>query len=169
MASSNALRARAKQLDISSTYLVPLKLTKAAPVSQITKAIDDCNQRFEDLCRFIRSSDARDVSEAVAGKAAKGLLEARGIAQGSLADVDVMNPEFDAMLDDALGIHQNQHHPGWERNYPEAKKMPESLLEAGVQHRDQDFRSIAGRFDRSAGPVNTISEGVYSQSAVNIS
>ena len=105
----------------------------------------------------------------MAGKAAKGLLEARGIAQGSLADVDVMNPEFDAMLDDALGIHQNQHHPGWERNYPEAKKMPESILEAGVQHRDQDFRSIAGRFDRSAGPVNTISEGVYSQSAINIS
>ena len=31
------------------------------------------------------------------------------------------------------------------------------------------FGSTAGRFDRSAGPVDTISEDVYSQSAVNIS
>ena len=164
-----ALRAKAEQLGIPSKYLVPLKLTKAAPVSQISKAIDDCNQRFDDLCRFIRNSDASDVSKAEAGKAAKGFLEARGIAQGSLADVDVMNPEFDGVLSDALGIHENQHHPNWDKVYPEAKRMPESILEAGVQHRDQDFRSIAGRFDRSAGPVNTISEGVYSQSAVNIS
>ena len=124
------LRAKAEQLGIPSKYLVPLKLTKSAPVSQITKAIDDCNQRFEDLCRFIRSSDASDVSKAEAGKAAKGLLDALGIAQGSLADVDVMNPEFDAILDDALGIHHNQHHPDWERNYPDTKKMPESLVEA---------------------------------------
>ena len=124
------LRAKAEQLGIPSKYLVPLKLTKSAPVSQITKAIDDCNQRFEDLCRFIRSSDASDVSKAEAGKAAKGLLDALGIAQGSLADVDAMNPEFDAILDDALGIHHNQHHPDWERNYPDTKKMPESLVEA---------------------------------------
>ena len=124
------LRAKAEQLGIPSKYLVPLKLTKSAPVSQITKAIDDCNQRFEDLCRFIRSSDASDVSKAEAGKAAKGLLDALGIAQGSLADVDAMNPEFDAILDDALGIHHNQHHPDWERNYPDTKKMSESLVEA---------------------------------------
>ena len=69
-----ALRAKAEQLGIPGKYLVPLKLTKAAPVSQITKAIDDCNQRFDDLCRFIRNSDASDVSKAEAGKAAKGFL-----------------------------------------------------------------------------------------------
>ena len=113
-----ALRAKAEQLGIPSKYLVPLKLTKAAPVSQISKAIDDCNQRFDDLCRFIRNSDASDVSKAEAGKAAKGFLEARGIAQGSLADVDVMNPEFDGVLSDALGIHENQHHPDWDKELP---------------------------------------------------
>ena len=125
-----ALRAKAEQLGIPSKYLVPLKLTKAAPVSQISKAIDDCNQRFDDLCRFIRNSDASDVSKAEAGKAAKGFLEARGIAQGSLADVDVMNPEFDGVLSDALGIHENQHHPNWDKVYPEAKRMPDALVSA---------------------------------------
>ena len=125
-----ALRAKAEQLGIPSKYLVPLKLTKAAPASQITKAIDDCNQRFDDLCRFIRNTDSRDFSKAEATKAAKGLLDALGIAQGSLADVDVMNPEFDATLENALGIHQNQHHPDWERNYPDAERMPEALVSA---------------------------------------
>ena len=60
-------------------------------MSQITEAIDDCNQRFDDLCRFIRNSDASDVSEAEAGKLGKGFLKARGIAQGSLAGVEVMD------------------------------------------------------------------------------
>ena len=57
-----ALRAKAKQLGVPSKYLVPLKLTKAAPVSQISKAIDDCNQRFDDLCRFIRNSARRIIT-----------------------------------------------------------------------------------------------------------
>lgn len=125
-----ALRAKAEQLGIPSKYLVPLKLTKAAPVSQISKAIDDCNQRFDDLCRFIRNSDASDVSKAEAGKAAKGFLEARGIPQGSLANVDVMDPEFDGILSDALGIHENQHHQNWDKVYPEAKRMPDALVSA---------------------------------------
>ena len=125
-----ALRAKAEQLGLHSKYLAPLKLTKAAPASQITKAIDECNQRFDDLCRFIRNTDASDVSKAEAVKAGKGFLEARGIAQGSLADVDPMNPEFDRILGDALGIHENQHHPDWERSYPKAKRMPEALASA---------------------------------------
>ena len=57
-----ALRAKAEQLGVPSKYLVPLKLTKAAPVSQISKAIDDCNQRFDDLCRFIRNSALRIIT-----------------------------------------------------------------------------------------------------------
>lgn len=125
-----ALRAKAEQLGVPSKYLVPLKLTKAAPVSQISKAIDDCNQRFDDLCRFIRNSAAGDVSKAEAGKAAKGFLEARGIAQGSLVGVDVMSSEFDGILSDALGIHENQHNPNWDKAYPEAKRLPEALVSA---------------------------------------
>ena len=125
-----ALRAKAEQLGVPSKYLVPLKLTKAAPVSQISKAIDDCNQRFDDLCRFIRNSAAGDVSKAEAGKAAKGFLEARGIAQGSLVGVDVMSSEFDGILSEALGIHENQHHPNWDKAYPEAKRLPEALVSA---------------------------------------
>ena len=75
-----AIRAKAEQLGIPTVYLVPLKLTKTAANSQITKAIEECNQRFGELCRFIRSSNATDASKAQAHKTAAGLLEARGVA-----------------------------------------------------------------------------------------
>ena len=87
-----ALRARVEQLDIPCKYLVPLNLTQAAPMSQITKVIEEWNQRFDDLCSFIHNSAGSDVSKAEAHEAAKRFLEARGIAQGNLAYVDSMNP-----------------------------------------------------------------------------
>lgn len=124
------LRAKAEQLGIPIVYLVPLKLTKTAPNSQITRAIEECNQRFDDLCRFIRSSNAGDVSKAQAHKAARGLLEARGVAQGSLAGADSSDPEFDGILDQALGIHADQHRAEWDKVYPNADRLPEALVSA---------------------------------------
>ena len=109
-----ALRAKAEQLGRPTVYLVPLKLTRTAHSSQITKAIEECNQRFDELCRFIRSSNAGDVSKAQAHEAAKGLLAARGLAQGSLTGVAHSDPDFDGMLDQALGIHADQHRPAWD-------------------------------------------------------
>ena len=125
-----ALRAKAEQLGIPAVYLVPLKLTKTAPSSQITKAIEECNQRFDELCRFIRSSNAGDVSKAQAHEAAKGLLDARGLAQGSLAGVAHSDPDFDGMLDQALGIHADQHRPEWDKVYPSVERLPHALASA---------------------------------------
>ena len=147
-----ALRAKAEQLGVPSKYLVPVQLTKAAPVSQISNAIDDCNQRFDDLCRFIRNSAAGDVSKAEAGKAAKGFLEARGIAQGSLVGVDVMSSGFDGILSDALGIHENQHHPIWDKVYPETKRLPEALVkDRGLGNRRSS--DVQWRIDAEDGYV----------------
>ena len=44
-----------------------------------------------------------------------------------------MNPEFDGILDEALGIHTDQHHPDWDRVYPDAERLPEALLAAVQQ------------------------------------
>ena len=124
------IRGKAKAMQIPLTITRPLGLTKAASVAEITAAIEQHNKVFDDVCRMLRST-----SEGTAGKKqlmenAETLLEVRGVEQGALVDVDPMHPTFDATLDAALGIHQNQNHPQWDLNYPDEQRMPEDLVSA---------------------------------------
>ena len=128
-----ALLDKAKQLSIKSPLVWPLGLTKADSTAKIASAIDACNERRDGIIRFIESTSVGAVTKAEAYQKAKAWLEARGVKQGSLLDVDPMNPEFDGILDEALGIHTDQHHPDWDRVYPDAERMPEALLAAVQQ------------------------------------
>ena len=106
-----ALLGKAQQLNIKSPLVWPLGLTKADSPAKIATAIDACNQRRDGIIRFIESTSVGSVTKADAYKKAKAWLEARGVKQGSLLDVDPMNPEFEGVLGEALGIHTDQHHP----------------------------------------------------------
>ena len=124
---------KAKQLGIKGTLVRPLGLTLGASTAKITAAIEDCNEWRDRIIRFLRATSAGSLNKAAAYRGAQAWLEARGIPQGSLIGIDPSDPEFDATLENALGIHQNQHHPDWERNYPDAERMPEALLAAVQQ------------------------------------
>lgn len=127
------LRAKAKALGISANIVSPLRLTKSAPASDITMAIEKQNKKYDDLLRLLRASNEGDLSKAEAAKSAKALLEQRGVKQGALVNLDPSEPEFDGTLDKALDIHVNQDHPDWNRVYPNEQKMPEQLV-AAVNH-----------------------------------
>ena len=99
------LLGKAKQLGINGTLSRPLGLTLGASAAKITAAIEDCNDWRERVIRFIRATSSGSVTKADAYEKAKAWLEARGVQQGSLLDVDPMDPEFDGVLSDALGIH----------------------------------------------------------------
>ena len=124
---------KAKQLGIKGTLVRPLGLTQGASTAKITAAIEDCNEWRDRIIRFLRATSADSLNKATAYRGGQAWLEARGIPQGSLIGIDPMDPEFDATLESALGIYQNQHHPDWERNYPDAERMPEALLAAVQQ------------------------------------
>jgi len=128
-----ALLDKAKQLSIKSPLVWPLGLTKADSPAKIATAIDACNERREGIIRFIESTSVSAVTKADAYQKAKAWLEARGVKQGSLLDVDPMNPEFDGILDEALGIHTDQHRTEWDRVYPDADRLPEALVSAVQQ------------------------------------
>lgn len=64
------------------TITRPLRLTKAASVTQITAAIETHNKVFDDVCRMLRSSSEGAVSKKQAMEGAKALLEVRGVEQG---------------------------------------------------------------------------------------
>ena len=124
------IRGKAKAMQIPLTITRPLGLTKAASVAEITAAIEQHNKVFDDVCRMLRSTNEGTADKKQVMEDAKALLEVRGVEQGALVDVDPMHPAFDATLDAALGIHQNQHSPQWDANYPNEQRMPEDLLSA---------------------------------------
>ena len=122
------LRAKAKAIGVPLNIVTPLKLTKTDAVSEITKAIETQNKKFEDVCRLLRATNEGDLSKAEAHKSAEALLEPRGVLHGALINADT--EAFNATLDDALGIHVNQDHRDWQKVYPEEEKLPESLVSA---------------------------------------
>jgi integrase len=124
------IRGKAKAMQIPLVITRPLGLTKAASVAEITAAIEQHNKVFDDVCRMLRSTNEGTADKKQVIENAKALLEVRGVEQGALVDVDPMHPTFDATLDAALGIHQNQHSPQWDANYPNEQRMPEDLLSA---------------------------------------
>ena len=124
------IRGKAKAMQIPLTITRPLGLTKAASVAEITAAIEQHNKVFDDVCRMLRSTSEGTADKKQLMENAKALLEVRGVEQGALVDVDPIHPTFDATLDAALGIHQNQHSPQWDANYPDKQRMPEDLLSA---------------------------------------
>ena len=124
------LKAKAKAMKLPLTIVRPLGLSKAASEAQITAAIEKHNRTFEDICRLIRGSSEGLLGKKQALESAKALLEARGVNQGSLVDIDPMHPSFDATVDAALGIHQHQDHYDWQRNFPDEERLPEDLVSA---------------------------------------
>jgi integrase len=124
------IKGKAKAMQIPLTITRPLGLTKAASVAEITAAIEQHNKVFDDVCRMLRSTSEGTADKKQLMENAKALLEVRGVEQGALVDVDPIHPTFDATLDAALGIHQNQHSPQWDANYPDKQRMPEDLLSA---------------------------------------
>ena len=124
------LRAKAKAMNIPLMIVKPLGLTKSEPASLISKAIEKHNEKFEDLLRLIRATGEGTLDKKQAAEGAKALLETRGVKQGALDGLDPMDPTFDATIDAALGIHQNQDHYQWQQNHPNEDKLPESLVTA---------------------------------------
>jgi integrase len=124
------LRAKAKLLNIPPNIVKPLKLTKSAPMSDILKAIEKQNAKFEDLCRLISATNVGDITKGEANKGAKVLLQERKVEQGALVNIDPMEDDFTETVDNALGIHANQDHPEWSKVYPVAEKLPEALVSA---------------------------------------
>jgi integrase len=124
------LRAKAKLLNIPPNIVKPLKLTKSAPMSDILKAIEKQNAKFEDLCRLISATNVGDITKGEANKGAKVLLQERKVEQGALVNIDPMENDFTETVDNALGIHANQDHPEWSKVYPVAEKLPEALVSA---------------------------------------
>ena len=59
-----ALLGKAKQLNIKSPLVWPLRLTKAASQAELTTAIDACNERRDGIIRFIESTSAGSVTKA---------------------------------------------------------------------------------------------------------
>jgi integrase len=124
------IRAKAKAMQIPLTITRPLGLTKAASAAEITAAIEQHNKVFDDVVRMLRSTSEGTADKKQVMEDATALLEVRGVEQGALVDIDPMHPTFDATLDAALGIHQNQHSPQWDANYPDEQRMPEDLMSA---------------------------------------
>jgi integrase len=124
------IRAKAKAMKVPLTIVRPLGLTKAASATEITAAIEKHNKVFDDVCRMLRSTSEGTAAKKQMMENAKVLLEIRGVEQGALVDIDPMQPAFDATLDAALGIHQNQDNPQWDLNYPDEERMPEDLVSA---------------------------------------
>lgn len=124
------LRAKAKLLNIPPNIVKPLKLTKSAPVSDIIKAIEKQNTKFEDLCRLIDNTNVGDITKGEAYKGGIALLHERKIPQGALVNVRPMEDGFMETIDEAFGIHANQDHPEWSKVYPTADKLPEALVSA---------------------------------------
>ena len=124
------VRAKAKAMKIPLTLVRPLGLTKAASATEITAAIEKHNNVFDDVCRMLRSTSEGTADKKQVMENAKALLEIRGVEQGALVDIDPTQPAFDATLDAALGIHQNQDNPQWDLNYPDEQRMPEDLVSA---------------------------------------
>jgi integrase len=124
------LRAKAKLLNIPPNIVKPLKLTKSAPMSDILKAIEKQNAKFEDLCRLISATNVGDITKGEANKGAKVLLQERKVEQGALVNIDPMEDDFTETVDNALGIHANQDHPEWSKVYPVAEKLPQALVSA---------------------------------------
>ena len=116
-------RAKAKAMNIPLMIVKPLGLTKSAPVSQISKAMEKHNEKFEELLRLIRATGEGTLDKKQAAEGAKALLETRGVKQGALDGLDPMDPTFDATIDAALGIHQNQDHFQWQQNHPTEDNM----------------------------------------------
>ena len=71
------LREKAKLMGVPLNIVMPLRLTKAAPASQITRAIDNQNQKFEDVCRLLRATNTDVLTKAEAYKSAQTLLGQR--------------------------------------------------------------------------------------------
>ena len=117
-----ALHGKAKLMNIPTNIVKPLKLTKSAPASDITTAIEKHNKKFEDLCRLISATSLGDLTKGEANKGAKALLQERKVEQGALVNVDPREDGFMDTIDDALGIHANQDHPQWSEVYPTAEK-----------------------------------------------
>jgi len=125
-----ALHEKAKLMNIPTNIVKPLKLTKSAPASDITAAIEKHNKKFEDLCRLISATSLGDLTRGEANKGAKALLQERKVEQGALVNVDPREDGFMDTIDDALGIYANQDHPQWSEVYPTAEKLPEALVSA---------------------------------------
>lgn len=55
-------------------------------------------------------------------------------------------------MSDALGIHENQHHPIWDKVYPETKRLPEALVkDRGLGNRRSS--DVQWRIDAEDGYV----------------
>ena len=166
------LREKAKLMGVSLNIVMPLRLTKAAPASQITRAIDNQNQKFEDVCRLLRATNTDVLTKAEAYKSAQTLLGQRNVEQGALVNVDIKEDAFDATLDEALGIHVNQDHPDWQKVYPKAEKLPEAIVSAvgqllNTREGHEDFHLFSDavehykRFRQSNSDAAVTSEGQF--------
>ena len=125
-----SLRLKARVMNIPQNIVKPLKLTKSAPIGDILKAIEKQNAKFEDICRLLSATNVGDLTKGEAIKGAKALLQERMVEQGALVSVGPEDDGFMETIDGALEIHANQDHPDWSHVYPNAEKLPKSIVSA---------------------------------------
>ncbi|HAK50785.1 MAG TPA: hypothetical protein DCM54_02615 [Gammaproteobacteria bacterium] len=127
------LQQKAKNLNIKNPVVMPLKLAVGASEVMVAIAIEQKNKQFETLIRFLEQTDYTAVDAAGWEKNAKAYLDVRGLKAGTLVGVDSFSDETDYRIEEALGIHANQDHPDWDRNYPEKTKLPKQLVGAVME------------------------------------
>ena len=120
------LKARARAMSISDPVVMPLRLKRGAPDKSIAAELDQCNEKFETLMRFIAQTDIGAVERKVLESAAAAYIEINGVMPGDLYGIDSMDSPWDETIDAVFGHLQHQDHPQFNEVYPDATPMPRS-------------------------------------------
>lgn len=124
------LKARARAMNISDPVVLPLKLQRGAPDKSIAAELDQCNEKFEALMRFVAQTDIGALGRKGVESAAAAYIEFNGVMPGDLYGVDAMDDPWDETIDAVFGHFQYQDHPQFHDVYPDATPMPPEFRDA---------------------------------------
>jgi len=126
------LKARARAMSISDPVVMPLRLKRGAPDKSIAAELDQCNEKFETLMRFIAQTDIGAVERKDLESAAAAYIEINGVMPGDLYGIDSMDSPWDETIDAVFGYLQHQDHPQFNEVYPDATPMPTEFRDASL-------------------------------------
>ena len=124
------LKARARAMSISDPVVMPLSLKRGASDKLVAAELDQCNDKFETLMRFIAQTDIRAVQAAEMEAAAAAYIEIKGRMPGDLYGIESDSGLWDDTIDTVFEHYQHQDHPQFREVYPDAKLMPPEFRDA---------------------------------------
>ena len=117
-------------MSISDPVVMPLSLKRGAADISVAAELDQCNDKFETLMRFIAQSDIAAVQAAEMEAAAKAYIEIKGGMPGDLYGIESDSGLWDETIDTVFEHHQHQDHPQFKEVYPDSKMMPPEFRDA---------------------------------------